>query len=112
METDKRLSEESERRRSFNDDRQPQAGFVFPKVGDTIRCVADWNTPVASKTVVLPRGAQGTVTGLRMPGTFKQVQGYIGCVVFFEELREHYFAGVVIPWDEVSDPTKFSFSSC
>lgn len=93
----------------FNAHIQPRAGFVYPAVGDAIKCVADYKTGAIDEGT-LPAGAKGEVVALRMPGTFKEVQGYIGCVVFFEAVKKAYPYGFVVPWDKVSDPSLFEFS--
>lgn len=93
----------------FGDDIQPRAGFVYPKVGDKILTVVGYETAVMTESVVIPANAVGEVIEVRKPGTFDQVQGHMGCSVFFEEFKRHYPCGLVIPWDKVSDPKCFKF---
>lgn len=93
---------------------QPIPGFVYPERGDTIECLRDYELSDSEHTV-LHAGTKGTVTGLRLPGSFDENHGYIGCIVFFNEAAKKdyrdvpYPCGFVIPWDFVSCPENFRF---
>ena len=88
----------------------PRAGFVYPEPGDEIVVLSDHET---SATLAQDRwlrpGDVGTVTGLRKPGTFDEIQGYMGLVVHFNSISKSYPAGMVIFWDWASDPQKFAY---
>lgn len=107
----------------LGDSAQPVEGFQYPETGDTIECLQDFELGDCGHTV-LPAGTTGTVTGLRLPGSLHKEHGYIGCVVFFQKAAEPipprrphectsrpapYPAGLVIPWDFVSNPKNFKF---
>lgn len=100
----------------FNDKTQPVDGFEYPEVGDSVVVLKDFELPDLGCTVLSP-GTRGAVRELRMPGSFKENPGYIGCCVLFDAaarpgaLSESvpYPAGIVIPWDLISDPENFRF---
>lgn len=115
---------------SFYDKVQPVPGFIFPESGDEVVCMHDYATAAARSQPpyavyrspesykdygVLKTGTVGVVTGNRYPGTHGwgegKESGYIGCVVKFNSaaMGGAYPAGIVLRWDDVSDPEKFVF---
>lgn len=108
----------------LNRDRLPLEGFEYPEVGATVIAVADYKLPSGKKwdrkslrldeqgnppmlhDGLIHAGDRGTVLSLRKPG---YTTGYMGLVVEFESVKPAYYAGLVIPWDVVSDPERFRF---
>ena len=90
----------------FHDRVVPREGFVYPAVGAKVKCLQDHRVP-SHETI--PSGTWGTVTEVRLPGSFQQQQGYIGCGIYWPCLKK-YPVGIIIRWDEISDHARFQFS--
>lgn len=95
----------------FYDKAQPLPGFPFPQVGDAVEALKPYITP-AGHDAVVPTGCVGRVIELRMPGAMSrgECNGYIGCVVTWPNLKR-YPAGIVIPWNVISNPESFQFQA-
>lgn len=90
------------------EDRMPADGFELPSVGDSfiLRTPRFMSSDVS---YTLPAGTNGKVIGIREPGV--PCGGFVGCVVRFDHpsfLRK-YPCGYVVPWDEITDTTRFVF---
>ncbi|MEZ0262530.1 MAG: hypothetical protein ACAH80_16115 [Alphaproteobacteria bacterium] len=99
-------------RHEFGDDIEPREGFEYPKPGDVVTALQDYQTPAFSseKQTKIKAGDVGTVIDNRKPHTFDEVRGYMGLVVHFNSVSSVYSSGLVIAWDKASDPAKFAFS--
>lgn len=95
----------------YGDDILPRDGFVYPKEGDEIVVKKDFETASSDyKNKWLREGDVGIVVDTsRKPGTFDQVDGYIGLIVQFDRVSKTYPVGFVLNWDYASDPEKFEY---
>jgi hypothetical protein len=73
----------------------PPAGFVFPDKGT--RVIAMVNYQICD--FMIPAGTIGEVAENRTPGI--DCHGYVGCVMYFENLKSATRGGLVVPWDMV-----------
>jgi hypothetical protein len=94
---------------AFGDHIQPHPGFVYPEPGDEITAIRDYQTPSLQPGGKILAGDTGTVRSNRKPGTFDQFHGWIGLVVHFDRVRKTYPSGLVISWDQASEPGAFAF---
>ena len=93
----------------LGNNRYPPEGFNYPEVGTTVVCLRDYPTG-SRENVPIPKGARGTVTELRLPGSYPaKTRGYVGCGMYFEEIRPVYSCGIIIPWDKAGNPELFRF---
>lgn len=91
----------------LNDSVMPLEGFIYPKVNDKVVCLQKYSRIPWHTRDLFPVGSEGIVIELRLPGSLKDHHGYVGCVVYFPSAKRVYPAGIVIPWDAISDPDRF-----
>lgn len=85
----------------------PKDGYVLPKIGDKIKSKVDYQTPAFSQSHheqdIIKAGEIATVRELRHP--IDKPSGYLGIWVDFP--LKSYPAGIIIPWDKISDNELF-----
>ncbi len=94
---------------------RPRDGFTIPRVGAgviahrTYRLPCCSLVPVSESGDVVPAGCTGTVIEIRFPGV--PCGGYVGVGVAWRDadVRKRYPAGVILRWDDASDPDLFTF---
>lgn len=98
--------------RKFSNDIQPRAGFVYPKVGDILQVLIAYPTVVNARTVTIPAGTEGTVWDVQKHGALEGgLRSDVGCTLYFWDIFKYHHCGVLIPWDVVSDPARFQFTT-
>jgi|GEM_PF-3578626 len=94
------------------EDRSPRHGFNIPEIGELFTVVNRiWLGSTSQNRAEFKPGTIGQVIGIREP--LKPDGGYVGCIVKYidDRFEKIYPAGMVVPWDEISDPEKFVFLS-